>query len=243
MKFFTIFLILIVYLSHSQEQSTFKVTYDYILKKEKIIKNFKKKNKTSNPNLIKKSLELFIKSKPTEAFLYFNDSLSYYDVVERITIENNNYNKIDPSYAFAGRNLKIFNEIKNDFVIEYQEESNFENIDEFLVKHPCNTYKIRRETKKINGFSCVLATTKDKSGRKVNIWFTPEINTSFGPQRFCGLPGLVIFIDAYAYTATLKEIKKIKNKQIEQYPKNIKFIDTNTLKKLSNESYNKIFKN
>jgi GLPGLI family protein len=243
MKLITVFLILIVHLSYCQERSTFKVTYDYKLKKEKIIKNFKKKSKTSNPNLIKKSLELFIKSKPTEAFLYFNDTLSYYDVVERITIENNNYNKIDPSYAFAGRNLKFFNEATNDYLFEYQEESNFENIDEFLVKYPCNTYKIKRETKKINGFSCVLATTKDNSSCKVNIWFTPEINTSFGPQRFCGLPGLVIFIDAYAYTATLKKIESLKNKKIEQYPKNVKFIDTITLEKLSKESYNKIFKN
>lgn len=244
MKFIIVSVFCVIsFLCYSQEKYSYKAIYEYEIKKEKIIKNFKKKNKNiSNPRLIEKSLQLFLKSKPTEAVLYFDRKFSFYDVIERLDFENNNYAKIDPSYASAGRNIKIYNEAKNNFLVEYQENSVFKDYNEYQIKYKCKEFKVTGKKKKINNFNCIQATTKDNSGNEVKVWFTPDISTSFGPKRFCNLPGLIVLIDAYSYKAVLKSIKKY-NKKIETHPKDVIFIDTITLNKLSQNSFDKVFQN
>jgi GLPGLI family protein len=224
-------------------QKAFKATYVYEIKKEKLINNLKNKKKDiTNPRRIEKGLEIFTKSRPSQAELYFDGTYSFYDVIEGLGFDNDRYSKIDPSYAFAGSNIKIYNDVNRDYLVEYQENAVFEDYSKYLTKYNCNAFEIKDKRKNIDGYNCIQAIAIDNSGKEIILWFSPEISTSFGPQKFCNLPGLIILIDAYAYTAKLKSLKKY-NKTIEKYPKDVNFIDTTTLKKLRQQSFRKVFKN
>lgn len=54
-------------------------------------------------------------------------------------------------------------------------------------------WKLRDETKKIDGFLCQRAETQF-GGRQWTAWFTQEIPLSLGPYKFSQLPGLVISV-------------------------------------------------
>jgi GLPGLI family protein len=234
-------LILVITFTSNAQNKNYQVIYEYTIKKEKILNNLKKNTNPQNLNLLEKSMQIFSKSQPTEAVLLYNNEFSFYDVVEKLDI-NDNYSKIDPSYRFAGANLKYYKSNLEKEIILYQNESNFDKIKEYLTKYKCHSYKIKDITEYINGYNCMLATTNDKAGNEIKIWFTPEINTNFGPEKFCGLPGLIISVDAYAYTINLKKIKKT-NKPVSKYPENITFIDSLTIEKLNGQHFNKVFKN
>lgn len=88
----------------------------------------------------------------------------------------------------------------------HQQESPIDN-KRYLVKVPFIEYEwiITKEKKEISGYLCYKAYTEheyevpDKTGSKMEkvkyktiVWFAPEINRSFGPAGFDGLPGLVL---------------------------------------------------
>jgi GLPGLI family protein len=242
MKIYLIlFLVLLSKYTNYAQNNNYKVVYEFKIKKEKILNNLKQNSNSQNLNLLEKSTLIFTRSQPTEAVLLFNNEFSFYDVVEKLDI-NDKYSKIDPSYRFAGGNLKYYKSNSEKEIILHQNESNFDKIKEYLTKNKCHNYTIKNKSEIINGYSCMLAITYDKAGNEIKIWFTPEINTNFGPVKFCGLPGLIISIDAYAYTVNLKKIKET-NQPIDRYPENIKFIDSLTLEKLNNQHFNKVFNN
>lgn len=71
-------------------------------------------------------------------------------------------------------------------------------------------WEIANETKIINGFTCKKAVT-NKYGYPYTAWFTEDIPVNAGPERFNGLPGLILYVaNAYTeYTATnIKTIKE-----------------------------------
>lgn len=54
-------------------------------------------------------------------------------------------------------------------------------------------WKITQEKKEVLGYICTAATCKFR-GREYTAWFTSEIPFSYGPWKFCGLPGLILEI-------------------------------------------------
>ena len=67
--------------------------------------------------------------------------------------------------------------------------------------------------KNIDGKKCYKAITKDYnylvSGKKeINItaWYCPEINVSEGPNRFNGLPGLILELSTLNFSYVAKKI-------------------------------------
>lgn len=102
-------------------------------------------------------------------------------------------------------------------------------------------WTLTKQTKTIAGFKCYFAKGIKKVYRRssninkiVNVyaWYTPEINVSFGPHNYGGLPGLILqlnengLISYVANKVTLSSKTEVKNK-----PKK---------KILSRDSYNKI---
>ncbi|AZQ65644.1 GLPGLI family protein (plasmid) [Flammeovirga pectinis] len=55
-------------------------------------------------------------------------------------------------------------------------------------------WTITNNTKNINGFYCIQATTT-YGFYEIEAWFTPEIPVSDGPYLFAGLPGLIISLN------------------------------------------------
>ena len=71
-------------------------------------------------------------------------------------------------------------------------------------------YKLTGNNKLINKYNCQEAKLT-LNGRKYTIWFTTDFETSFGPYKINGLPGLVVELteETNKVKITLKSIKRI----------------------------------
>jgi len=80
-------------------------------------------------------------------------------------------------------------------------------------------WEITNETKKINGYLCKKAIS-NLYGYHYEAWFTEEIPISCGPEKFDGLPGLILYvrIGSTEYIASSIKLNNIKVK-----PKQISF--------------------
>lgn len=67
-------------------------------------------------------------------------------------------------------------------------------------------WEILEDTKQINSFKCFKAVTQFR-GREFTAWFTNDIPISFGPNKFHGLPGLILSVydkeESFQWHATL----------------------------------------
>ncbi len=111
---------------------------------------------------------------------------------------------------------------KSAFVITRDFEKNEErDLIEFLEKtylvedsiwQP--NWKILNEIKEVAGHQCMAASWSDTlKMQKVKAWFALDLPISAGPERFCGLPGLILEIDvndgAMTMTAQKVEPRKV----------------------------------
>jgi GLPGLI family protein len=65
----------------------------------------------------------------------------------------------------------------------------------FIITYNLREWEITNESKKIGNYTCYKAYEKTKTGtsnENVIIWYTPEIPNQFGPERYVGLPGMVL---------------------------------------------------
>lgn len=75
-------------------------------------------------------------------------------------------------------------------------------------------WKIMNQIKDIAGYICMKAVTEDTvKHQKITAWFTGDIPVSTGPERFFGLPGLILGLEVndgdVVITATTVEFKKL----------------------------------
>jgi GLPGLI family protein len=71
----------------------------------------------------------------------------------------------------------------------------------------CQNWKIKNDLKEIAGHICMNAFSYDSiKGKEVIAWFALDLPISIGPDRYCGLPGMILELDeangAVVYTAT-----------------------------------------
>lgn len=92
---------------------------------------------------------------------------------------------------------------KGSYYVNIVEESlyhkgNFvgENLIIYHEKPSYDEWQIKNERKIIRGYNCMKAETirRNEIGveSKVTAWFSTDINLSFGPKNYFGLPGLII---------------------------------------------------
>jgi GLPGLI family protein len=95
------------------------------------------------------------------------------------------------------------------------------------------------DTTRILGFLCYKATCKaailDTKIRNYIVWYTPEIPIPVGPNRFYGLPGLILSIEEKYYSMLAKSINLNANRE------ELKFLKCCTEGKIiSTKRYNEI---
>jgi GLPGLI family protein len=95
-------------------------------------------------------------------------------------------------------------------------------------------WKIQNDLKEVAGHICMKAVTEDTlKNQKIVAWFAQDIPIKAGPDRFNGLPGMILEIDindgAMTITANKINLKKLTTEL--DLPKKIKS------KKIKNEAY------
>lgn len=79
---------------------------------------------------------------------------------------------------------------------------------------------ITNETQKMNGFTCKKAIS-NSYGTQFIAWFTEEISISDGPQKYSGLPGLILHVSTPFYEWNANNIEIIKTITTIEKPREI----------------------
>jgi GLPGLI family protein len=71
----------------------------------------------------------------------------------------------------------------------------------------CQNWKIKNDMKEVAGRICMNASYYDSlKGKEVIAWFALDLPVTIGPDRYCGLPGMILEVveanGAVVYTAT-----------------------------------------
>nr|WP_315421379.1 GLPGLI family protein [uncultured Pedobacter sp.] len=95
----------------------------------------------------------------------------------------------------------------SDYILQ---ETVFER--DFFAKGSINDieWEITDEKKKLYGFNCTKAISKNKKFL-ITTWFTNEIPVSSGPVNYFGLPGFVVWSEDFFRTSQLEKIEYIEN--------------------------------
>jgi GLPGLI family protein len=104
----------------------------------------------------------------------------------------------------GGSNSYYTNSIKKDY---FKDLSRDEPLRVGLLQAK---WSITQETKKIGKYVCFKAIShrkisKDRPAVKTTAWFAPVIPVSFGPEKFFGLPGLIL--EVYYNNISIKATK------------------------------------
>ena len=136
------------------------------------------------------------------------------------------------------RLLKLFRGVKGRGIHYNTNTERLSQLDfygqDFLISYNKITWVLENKTKKIGNYTCFKATAidsfKTRSGIKkyiVTAWYTPQINTSFGPIGFSGTPGLILELERnnIKYFATKIVLNPKKKVTIKKPSKGIKITD------------------
>ncbi len=98
-------------------------------------------------------------------------------------------------------------------------------------------WKMGTATKEILGYTCMLAET-ELDDKKVMAWFTPDIPISAGPERYYGLPGLILEVNLNqgqtVWMASNIDLS-IPNKSFLEEPKEGKKVTAEQYQQIQNE--------
>ena len=135
---------------------------------------------------------------------------------------------------------------KNTESETYIEEAKIEN-KTFLIKDllPKIDWKITKETKEIAGFPVLKATATlaDEKKTVITAWYSPKLNYKTGPDKFWGLPGLILEIETQInFEDGSKEGIKYTASKIEVLKSSEKIKIPTEGKKVTQEEFSKITK-
>jgi GLPGLI family protein len=164
--------------------------------------------------------------------LHFNQNISKYEVSE----EKPDQKEED---TWASRKQLFF--MKRDFTANTMSDAMQFLGKDYLIEDaiPPIDWKIQNDLKEVAGHICMKAFTEDTmKNQKIVAWFAQDIPLSAGPDRYSGLPGLILEIDindgAMLLTADKIDLKKL---TVElDLPKKIKS------KKIKNADYQDLVK-
>lgn len=177
---------------------------------------------------------------PTEnknfTVLYFNEGASLYKNDETkqsdpMTMDEESGEGERMIIKMSVPDNRVYCDLENKFMIRQEDFMQRKFLVEVEIKSA--GWKITGNQKTILNYSCMEAVREDSLGKTI-VWFTPAIPVSTGPQKFAGLPGLVLeaILDdgEQIITATLVT-NELDEKMIEK-PKDGK--------KVTDEEYNAI---
>jgi GLPGLI family protein len=137
--------------------------------------------------------------------LAFNESQSLYA-----------YGEDNAEQGWSGRKETFF--LTKNFVAEHSTDYIDMLGKTYIVDDTLHTptWKILNQIKEVAGFICMKAETVDTvKNQKITAWFAQDIPVMAGPERYFGLPGLILELDIndgdVVITASKVEFKKLTN--------------------------------
>ena len=191
--------VFVVYTSYGQIQSgkvTYKIEPPHV---EKLIDTAS----IDGPAEAKMYVINYIKNH-LKALPYLELELSFTSYESTLNTNNimTNDNQLDLKGALGATNTSgvYYNNIKENKYINQR----FELSQTYLVTSDFDAleWEIHDETKEIQGYTCIKATTNIVESAKVfptTVWFAPELPFPFGPKEFRGLPGLILAMEYNSY--------------------------------------------
>ncbi len=149
------------------------------------------------------------KERYSDQVLYFNKEATFYQ--KNHNTEHNGALKKDMGggamiivHTYASRaDNKVFTNLKNKKQVEQREFMTRL----FLIEQEMDAtkWKITGRQKTILDYPCQEAVLEEDE-KKITAWFTPKIAIPAGPEKFYGLPGIILAIESsdgkYSITAT-----------------------------------------
>jgi GLPGLI family protein len=139
----------------------------------------------------------------TKYQLVFNENESKFTEIQQES--EYGYNRRPSEYM-------IYRDFKNERRIEIEDIS----ARQYMIEDSLKSYswKIMNKIKEVNGQLCMMAMTEDTIRKqKIVAWFANNIPSSAGPERYFGLPGLIMELDiddgAVIITALSVEMKPV----------------------------------
>ncbi len=134
--------------------------------------------------------------------------------IKRSASEGNYYKNMDDNMTIEKKDL-----MGKYFIVEEEMES--------------PKWKMLNEQKQILDYMCMKASMEDEEGAITTAWFTPQIPISNGPDKWGGLPGMILELEAndgdITFTASSIELTE-----------EVKVMKPKDGKKVSPEEYEKI---
>jgi GLPGLI family protein len=216
--------------------------YSFSQNSGEIIYKIKIENDTTlSNNSIKKILNKAVfGSKYIDFSLKFNDSLSKFELIDIMEINDNKDIEIALSWCNYTNPIFMNSTTKKIFFFTNNKYGIFKKNEHLVVKEYYNDWEIFNESKIINNFTCYKAeyTLKslnrkgDEIKRIITAWFCPELPYSFGPNGYCGLPGLILELHDKNIIYGVKKIEFNNNNiEIPISTKKIEFKEYETLLK------------
>ena len=149
--------------------------------------------------------------------------------IDSVEVEKDNKKYKVPNIVITPSNNTIYKDFKNSL---FRKEYSKLGVD-FSIKDKLTNFEwiISDEIIDIKGFMCKKAISK-KEKYEIIAWFCEEIPVNTGPDRFWGLPGLILRIEFGKFsTITIDQIKIIQEEiNIEEPNNKSKFITLKELK-------------
>jgi GLPGLI family protein len=160
-------------------------------------------------------------------------------------MENDINRGVNLAINFGGGRGILYTNLKNKIKLHQADGYG----EKFLIKGKIEfKWEITQETKKIGNYNCYKAILKEKLSKKSKntiAWFSAEIPYSFGPNGYCGLPGLILELElnnGFLFKVTDIHLKKEASKKIVKPSKGIKISEEEFLD-LGKKSSENLIKN
>jgi len=100
----------------------------------------------------------------------------------------------DGKYSWRNRDLQLYRNFEKDKKTEVEEMLGKTYIVEDSLHTP--VWKIGNQIKDVAGYICMKAETEDPiKKQKITAWFAQDIPVPAGPERYNGLPGVILELD------------------------------------------------
>ncbi|WP_299443552.1 GLPGLI family protein [uncultured Aquimarina sp.] len=133
--------------------------------------------------------DFILRYRDGESIYIKTEDLPLYDTLN--TTAKNNKNKIEKV------SKKYKNHKTKELLSEYINYMNPLYGKDIAINDTLYNYdwKLSEKTENIFGYTCKSASTINKSGREVLVWYTDEVPIKAGPREYWGLPGLIVQIE------------------------------------------------
>lgn len=232
-KIITLFLMFIIMIGYSQNNSG-EIIYSIKVKKNnKLTKKADSINSKTKDASIAKLMNSITKSinnfDDVEFRLTFNKNESYYSYIEEMDTENSELSNMLKDVIIESN--KKYNYNYKAKIVSMQTEFDGKK---YIINSNVDSlkWKLNDNEKIINNYKCSKATTikykEYPSGIKevpVTAWYSLDIPIPAGPGRYNGLPGLILelqegnnilYVKKIKLSKTPKKIKKLKGENISE---------------------------